>query len=489
MSHLGLLIAFFLFSSPFRVAASANVGDDKRPNIILILSDDHSFPHAGCYGDVNILNNNITPNLDRFAKQGMTFNRAYTTAPQCAPSRTSMFTGQHPVGLGVSRFAEPARSDVLFFTDILRKSGYWVGLDGRHQHLNGRAKDTEHIEKEMLDEGMKDIAYRFDHFITRWSTRGENLKKVPARVDSILGTIPKEKPFFLYFGFNQPHRRFVGTHAGIDPQSLTLPGDWPDLPEVREDYARYLSDVRDMDTGFGSIMSVLERRGLTENTIVIFMGDNGEALLRGKGTLYSRGLHVPLIVRWPASVTPSGFSEALVSGEDLAPTILEATGMRVPYSMTGQSFYGALTANSEFKGRKYVFGERGWHWGPLTRADGFDLSRSITSKDYLFIYNALPKQPFAPVDMVEEDVWKAIVKKEEEKKLKPLYRQLYFSEKPVFELYDLRKDPYQLNNVYGDKDHLEIGSELSKEMDRWMIREHDFLPLPSDVLRNVKSSD
>ena len=117
--------------------------EQSRPNVLLILSDDHSVPHVSCYNDENTKRFEITPNLRKFAEQGMRFDRAYTSAPQCAPSRISIFACRSPVGLGVTRFAQPPRGDVRFFTDVLRANGYWVGLDGRHQHLDGRVREAE----------------------------------------------------------------------------------------------------------------------------------------------------------------------------------------------------------------------------------------------------------------------------------------------------------------------------------------------------------
>ncbi|MEO0413764.1 MAG: sulfatase-like hydrolase/transferase, partial [Verrucomicrobiota bacterium] len=122
---------------------------DERPNILLILSDDHSVPHLGAYDCPNCLRYGLTPNLDKFAKEGMRFDRAYTTAPQCAPSRTSIFAGRSPVGVRATRFAQPAQPHIPLFTDALRESGYWVGMDGRHQHLDGKIKDLPHVSEEL----------------------------------------------------------------------------------------------------------------------------------------------------------------------------------------------------------------------------------------------------------------------------------------------------------------------------------------------------
>ena len=468
-------------------AATASLATEQtRPNVLLILSDDHSVPHLSCYEDENTKRFRITPNLQKFAELGMRFDRAYTSAPQCAPSRISIFAGRSPVRLGVTRFAQPPRADVRFFTDVLRAAGYWVGLDGRHQHLDGRVREAEHIDAALQKAGMQSLDKRFDHFVRSSGTKGDKLPKVADRVAAALDKVPNGKPFFLYFGFSQPHRRFSNEYDGIDPNELELPVDWPDLPEVRVDYARYLASVRELDQGFGRIMELLKTRGIEDNTLVIFMGDNGEALLRGKGTLLDRGTHVPLLIRWPSRVEPGSSSSTLVCGTDLGPTILAACGMQPPKEMTGVSFLPHLLG-SKAEGRRYVFAERGWHWGPITRTDGLDLSRSITSARYRYIYNALPNRSYTPVDMPGKAAWKAIQSANTASRLSPLHERLYFQNpRPIVELYDLREDPLELNNLTGTKAVADMEKTLREELESWMIREHDFLPLPTHALQNAK---
>lgn len=454
----------------------------EKPNILLVLSDDHSLPHLGAYGCSNCAKYALTPNLDRFAEEGMRFNRAYTASPQCAPSRTSIFAGRSPVGIRASRFAQPAAVDVPFFTDILRKSGYWVGLDGRHQHLDGKKRDEDHISVTLVEENMRgeNFESRFDHFVQGIGTKGEALSEIPGIFNAILDDIPEAQPFFLYFGFSQPHRKWGDDHDGIDPAELQLPPDWPDLPEVRLDYARYLAEVRDLDIGFGHLMEILEKRGLSKNTLVIFMGDNGEALLRGKGTLYQRGIHVPLLIRWPEKIEAGAVRETLISGVDLAPTFLDLAGLQPDPGMTGTSFK-PLLLGQPMKGRTEVYAERGWHWGPITRTDGFDLSRSITTEKYHYIYNALPNRSYTPVDMDSKNVaWEAIKRKKADNTLTKLHQILYFrNPRPIFELYDLEKDPFQTNNLSGAFETEATETALRQKLDQWMIREGDYLPLPS----------
>ena len=464
------------------------MADQSQPNVLLILSDDQSVPHVSCYDDPNTTKFDITPNLEKFAKQGMRFDRAYTTAPQCAPSRISIFACRSPIGLGVTRFAQPAQADVPFFTDVLRAGGYWVGLDGRHQHLDGRIREAEHIDTALRNAGMQNLEARFDHFVRSARTKGDQLDQVGQTINAALDKVPKNKPFFLYFGFSQPHRKFSATYAGINPDELILPPDWPDLPEVRIDYARYLASVREMDRGFGQIMQLLAERGIQDNTLVLFMGDNGEALLRGKGTLYDRGTHVPLLIRWPGHVAPQTESSALVCGTDLGPTILEACGMKPIRGMTGQSFVGEFTEKKD-AGRRYVFAERGWHFGPITRTDGLDFSRSITSERYRYIYNALPDRSYTPVDMANKDAWKAIQQAYASGQLSRLHQELYFKKpRPIAELYDLKNDPFELQNLANTTSTRETEDKLRESLEGWMIRESDFLPLPSHALQFYKKN-
>lgn len=471
------------------IGITSAAASSARPNVLLILSDDHSVPHVGAYGGDNCPRLNLTPNLDALAEDGIRFNRAYTASPQCAPSRTAIFAGRSPVGLSVTRFTQPARSDIPFFTDVLRKNGYWVGLDGRHQHLDGSGRPMPHVEKTYVELGMrgKEFSTRFDHFVRHADTKGKLLDGVGRKVGAIIDSVPEGKPWFLYFGFQQPHRRWGKDHEGIDPAKLVLPPDWPDLPEVRLDYARYLAELRDLDRGVGLILDELKTRQLDQNTIVIFMGDNGEALLRGKGTLATRGIHVPLLIRWPEVVKPGRVSNALVSGVDLAPTILAAAGLESAKGMTGVSFLPELKGEP-FDGRQYVFAERGWHWGPLTRSDGFDLLRSVTSRRYHYVYNAIPERKYCPVDMDRPwlTAWKEVKETHEKGNLSELHERLYFKlPRPAFELYDLQEDPFQLNNLAGSKATSQIERELRIQLDRWMVRESDYLPLPSHVRGRV----
>ncbi len=495
------------------VAKAPAAAAHARPNILLILSDDNSVPHDGCHPNENTTAFNVTPNMEAFASEGMCFDRAYSTSPQCAPSRTSIFAGRNPVDIGVSRFAQPARLDVRYFSDMLRQSGYWVGLEGRNHHLAGREDDPPHVKKLLAETGLSRIQDRFD-YVNIFGTKGLDPLGIGARVGKTLDRVPKGKPFFLYFGFNQTHRDFVSDHRDIDSKKLKLPPDWPDLPGVREDYAAYLSDLRVLDKGFGSIMAMLKARGLAENTIVVFMGDNGESMYRGKGTLYDRGNHVPLIVRWPGVVKPGSRNGSLVSGIDLAETFLDAADLKPDPHMTGTSLVPILEGKATASGHEYVFTERGWHPGGLNVSEGLDYARAITGERYTLIYNAQPGQPYSPVDqggrfldksrttktpdaevlpaIARTDVdralgaWRDVVEAHEAKKLPADIDRLYFKRpRPIFELYDLQNDPFQFNNLAGKPEYKATETQMREELDRWMVLSADYLPLATDAFRET----
>jgi uncharacterized sulfatase len=159
--------------------------------------------------------------------------------------------------------------------------------------------------------------------------------------------------------------------------------------------------------------------------------------------------------------------------------------------MTGKSFLGELTGKRPAD-RRYVFAERGWHFGPITRTDGLDFSRSITSTRYRYIYNALPDRSYTPVDMANKDAWKAIQQAHTAGQLSPLHQRLYFEKpRPMTELYDLKNDPLELCNLAGNTSTRETEDTLRKALEVWMIHEGDFLPLPTHALQTTrkKSTD
>jgi len=449
------------------VAASVPPG---TLNILLILTDDHSAPHVGAYGNPDIM----TPNLDAFAAQGMRFDRAYVTSPQCVPSRASIMTGRSPVAIDMTRFSAPLPRDVKTFPEALRAAGWFTGVAGRTYHLEGAPTTAE------------SRAVFAKHRLTTFRDRLDYVNSTPDNETALgqfrefLDLKPGEKPFFLQLCSSDPHRP-LSTQGPMkhDPARLKLPAHYPDTPGVREDFARYYDEIAHFDVFFGQVMAELEKRGMAETTLVAFMGDNGASQFRGKGTLYEFGINVPLIVRWPGRVKPRSSTTELISGEDLAPTFLEAAGVPVSPEITGRSFLNLLRGES-FTARSHIFAERGPHASSLPgNSAGFDLGRVVVSKTHKLVYNALGHLPYAPVDFGGQAFWQELVQRHQSGNLEPTFSALYFaSSRPMFELFDLRFDPAELINLYGRESVATVQQELSAALHEWMILERDYLPLP-----------
>jgi len=457
---------------------AAGQPEHKKPNVLVFITDDHSAPHAGCYDNKDI----ITPNLDKFAREGMVFWRAYVTCPQCSPSRASILTGRSPVCTMTTRFATPLHRSVITYPEyLIKEAGYYAGVCGRSHHQDGPdTADAHPIYKELNVGTMKS---RMQYVKTAGPDASGGGKHQIAQFYEFMEVRDKTKPFWLQLSFSDPHRPYTAPKVH-DPESLSLPWHYPDTKGVREDFAAYYDEIHRVDGFFGRVLEYLDQNGLRENTIVIFLGDNGAAQFRGKGTLYEFGINVPLVIRWPGVVKPGGVCREIISLEDLAPTVMEAAGLRPKPDMTGISFLPILKG-SPAPTRKYAFAERGAHGhNPPTEFDNvLDQGRVIVSKDYKLIYNCQPALKHAPVDFSEAPFFKELAAMHKNGRLDEKFVKLYFyNTRPLLELYDLAKDPREENNLAADKDYAGIKDALLKELITWMLQERDHLPLPIRLL-------
>src|SRR5438067_3876134 len=291
MTRVSLAVAALFLSGSLGVAAEP----PSRPNVLLVLSDDHSVPHVGCYGNADIR----TPNLDRFAAEGIRCDRAYVACPQCVPSRAAIFTGRSPIAIGMTRFSATLPAEVKIFPEILKAHGYYAGVAGRTYHMDGSRQSPE-SEAVLKKYHLRTFPQRLDY--VKQGGRPQML----AQFREFLDQVPAGKPFVLQLCSNDPHRPLDrnAIPQPHDPARLKLPVFYPDTQLVRDDFARYYDEIARFDSDFGQILVELQKRGLAENTLVVFMGDNGASQLRGKGTLYEFGVHVPLLARWPGKIKP-----------------------------------------------------------------------------------------------------------------------------------------------------------------------------------------
>ena len=300
----------------------------------------------------------------------------------------------------------------------------------------------------------------------------------PQLFDQFLNQAPKGRPWFFWINYNDPHHPWDRDAGHVDPAKIKLPPHLPDLPGVRDDLARYCGEIERADRSFAAAMAVLRKHGQEANTLVIFMGDNGMAFPHGKGSLYDPGLNVPLIARWPGHIKP-GKTRTLISGEDLAATFMDAGGAELPKGVSGRSFYPLLTGGN-YQPREYIFGARLHHGGsaftPETKASGFDLSRCVRSNHYKLIYNVTPQMEYWPVDSGGDPGWQQILAAHKAGTLKPEIDHAYFQHRPVLELYDLDKDPGELNNLAGKPEYRDIQQTLMAAMQEKIILDYDFVP-------------
>jgi arylsulfatase A-like enzyme len=443
--------------------------EENRPNILLILSDDHSFPFLGCYGyeDLN------TPNLDKLANDGIRFENAYTYAPQCVPSRATILSGRNVIDIEMSRFSAPLPHDVKTIPEYLREVGYYTGICGRHYHLDGSAR----MPLETADAFKKYDLITFPNRVDYLKVGSDD--KVLDQFQEFLTAQPANKPFFMWMNYSDPHRPFTAKEFEPDPDKITVPDIFPDTQEVRKDLSEHLGEINRLDYYIGQVLEELKKRKLRENTVIIFMGDNGAALLRGKGTLYDVGIHIPLVVNGAQVKNPGSVSKALISGIDIAPTILEIAGVEKSKAIMGKSFNPIIKGKS-FRENEYIFATRVPHSSGLPENTAyFDLSRTVFNHHYKLIYNALWQLPYSPVDFGGSSMWHNLVEKNKNGELESKFQTAFFSEpRPMFELFDLINDPGEFNNLSGNKDLSEIEHQLKAVLHEWMIINQDYLPLP-----------
>ncbi len=311
-----LTLLYICFALRFAIG---QVNQNQYPNIVFCLADDWGWPHAGSYGD-NVVK---TPNFDRIANEGVLFNHAYVSSPSCTPSRNSFITGKYHWEL---------ESGANLWSTLPVKHESFIHLLADHGYVTGRTK-AKTWGPGNLDNW---INYHGSHPANKAYQRFE---------DFLENTNAKEKPFFFWLGTSDPHRGYQknsGKQSGMDISKVQLFKHFPQSDIIRNDVADYYYEVQRWDSLVGSVIAQLEKNGLLENTIIIMTGDHGMPFPRGKGNLYDSGVRVPFSVRWGKKVNAGRKVDDFISFADIAPTLLEATGIEVPSDMTGKSFVNIL---------------------------------------------------------------------------------------------------------------------------------------------------
>ncbi len=478
----------------------------ERPNILFLFADDWGR-YASIHGEANPggINDVVkTPTFDRVARNGVLFNNAHVSAPSCTPCRSALLTGQHfwRTGTGSILLGATFPKELPTFPELMRDAGYHIGATYKVWGP-GTPSNFPFSEGHMYQQA----GGRFNAFSQNATKAIENGKSVEeakeelldearANFRSFLDDQKEGQPFCYWFGPTNVHRKWIKGSGkklwGIDPDSLEgkMPPFLPDVPAVRQDLADYFGEIAAWDAGMAVILDELEKAGQTDNTIVAISGDHGApGFPYGKCNLYDFGTGVCLAIAGPG-VNGGRVVEDLTSLTDLAPTFLKAAGVDVPEQMTGRSLWNVLESDKEGlvdDSRTQVFTGRERHVDNA-RADFKPYpQRCIRTLDYSFIINFRPDRwPMGDhylldegktpsLDQLENDTritlpdedagptkaWLVTARDEEE--WRPHFDWVY-GQRPRYELYDLKKDPYETKNVAEDPGYADIRSRLEAQL-------------------------
>jgi N-sulfoglucosamine sulfohydrolase len=429
-------------------------GPVKRPNVLLVLTDNQSWCHTSAAGDPVVR----TPAFDRIAAEGMYFTHAFAPSPSCTPSRSAILTGQDMWRLGVGGVLHGGLpAEYPLYTDLLRDAGYQTGYSGKgwgpgRWDLYGR--DTNPVgtayNRHFVPEAPKDI-FRHDH---------------AANLAECMADCAADQPFCFWMGPKEPHRPYAegyGRETGKKPGDVPVPAFLPDNEVIRNDFLDYYAEIEWQDRQLGRVIELLEEKGELDNTLIIATSDNGIQMPRGITTLYDYGVHVPLAIRWGRNIRAGASSDAFVNLTDLAPSFLEAAGLPVPDGMTGKSLLPLLRGEEDGKARDRCV--TGIERHALCRPGELPYpSRALRTRDWLYLRNYEPDRwpagapdYTAPAQGVYGDVDNGPAKTwmlahSEDPGIRPLFQRC-FGKRPGEELYYLPEDPDQVRNLAGDPAH------------------------------------
>lgn len=416
-------------------AHGAEPAASKPTNFIVFIVDDLSWDDVGVYGNDKIR----TPSIDRLASQGMIFEKAFLTCSSCSPSRTSILTGRYPQATGAENLHDPVPAGTTTFADVLRKGGYFTASYGKMHPKNLHAN---------FDERNTDVSGQvwLDAFKRR----------------------PKDRPYFYWFASTDPHRPYKpgAIPDPHKPEDVIVPPHLPDTPKTRQDLADYYDETTRVDGVLGQLMAELDASPDADNTLVLFMSDNGRPFPRAKTTLYDDGIRTPFIVRWPKVVKAGTKTESLVSAVDIAPTFIQIAGLTPPSSFQGVSFLPILE-NPAATVRDFVFGERDWH-------DYEDHQRAVRDQQFKYIvtsYTDVPQWP--PADAVSGPTFQEMLRLKKEGKLTPLQDRIFSTPRPAAELYDVASDPLESKNLAGNPDYAAEQDRLQRALWRHLAETGD----------------
>jgi arylsulfatase A-like enzyme len=287
---------------------------------------------------------------------------------------------------------------------------------------------------------------------------------------------PKDKPFFMWFASHDAHRPWQATkgkHAIAKPHSLdevTVPPYFPDTPEVRQDLAEYYDEIHRLDDYTGCVLTELEKQGVSDNTMVVFISDNGRAFPTAKTRVIDSGIKTPFLIHWPKAKFKIMDRNQLVSSIDILPTFLEMAGLKVPVDIQGRSFVQMLEKPNE-KIHEYIFAEHNWH-------DYKAHERMVRSLDYIYSENAFPElSANPPADGVRSPTFQTMLKLNAEGKLTEKQQACFVVPRPATELYNVINDPFSFDNLVNDERYSAKSREMKAALEKWQKQTADHVPV------------
>lgn len=444
-----MLLLLHLFTlSPLHQSLFAT----EPPNVLIIMADDCTFNDLPLYGGQNAR----TPNIDRLASQGLTFNRAYLSSAMCQPCRAELFTGQYPMRNGCAWNHSASRSTTLSMPQRLGKHGYRVGIAGK-VHV----KPDDAFPFEPVD--------GFDPSCVRNPTRAHDVADAKAFMSA-------DDPFCLVIALVEPHVPWVmGDPSKYPPAKIKLPPNIADTPRTREDFSRYLAEITYMDGQVGEILELLEATGKSNDTLVLFTSEQGSQFPGCKWTNWDTGLHTALIARWPGKTTTDARTEAMVQYADILPTLLDAVGSESEVEdLDGTSFLPVLLGK-QVSHREFVYGMH----NNLPEGPSYPI-RTITDGTYRYIRNLTPDEIFIEKHLMgsqgdgalNNPYWATWVwSSQTDPDAYALVKR--YTRRPPEQLYRTSDDPYEMKNLIADAASEDVRSRLAKELERWMTVQGD----------------
>ena len=457
-----------------------------KPNVLLIVADDMNWNAPGCFGSPIP---GTTPNIDRLAASGMRFKHAHVTIAVCQPSREVLMTGRYPHRNGGMGF-EPIHTDVPTLEEQLDEAGYLNGILGKVSHLEPRYKfrwTMAHDFYELRCGRDPNLYYRYARRFFQQAAHAR-------------------RPFFLMANSHDPHRPFYGSlqerqvcqrnwakhgvHLEDIPapsriytaQDIQAPGFLPDIPGVRKEVAQYYCSVRRCDDTVGRVLQALRESGQEENTLVMFLSDNGMAFPFAKTNCYLNSTRTPWIVRWPGHVKPGAVNERdFISGIDFMPTILAAAGLAAIPGVDGRSFLPLLSGQQQ-PGRDHVFTV--FH----KTAAGQDYPMRCLRESRLgYIYNAWADGKTRFRNESQSGLTMKAMEQAAETDPGIAERVKLFLYRVPEELYDFTRDPDALHNLAQDPAHQQDLKGLRQKLLAWMQQTQD--PLESTFRAFLQSKE